>query len=135
MEKEYEVDQYITYPDALTRLRELKDFYDYKREQDKKEPSKNSEDWEMIPTMFEVAIEIVSARMEKREAKKFSIEELVTTKQACTMLLNFSYACDYLTTGFVTFEKCYGRGRRFYEFSFENIIKILDEEINKTEEE
>lgn len=133
MEKEYEKNarEQIIYPDCMERLKELKAFYDYKREQDKKEPSKNSEDWEMIPTMFDVAFEIVSARMEKREAAVFPKNDLIVARQACSMLLNFSYACDLMTTGFFMFGKCPERERRFYEFSLENVIQLLEEEISK----
>ena len=121
----------IVYPDCMERLKELKAFYDYKRDQDKKEPPKNSEDWKMIPTMFEVAIEIVSARIEKREAAVFPANTLIVAKQACSMLLNFSYACDLMTSGFYMFGRCPERERRFYEFSLENIISLIDEEINR----
>ncbi len=121
----------IVYPDCMERLKELKSFYDYKCEQDKKEPPKNSEDWKMIPTMFEVAFEVVSAKMERREAAVFPTNTLIVAEQACSMLLNFSYACDLMTTGFVTFGKCPERKRRFYEFSLENVISLIREELNR----
>lgn len=127
----YDVNELITYPDCMSRLKELKTFYDFKKENDKKEPPKNTGDWEIVSTMFEVAIEIVSAKLEKREAKLFPINTLLAAEQACSMLLNFSYASDLLTTGFVTYGRGYKRERRFYEFSLENVINLLEEEIQR----
>lgn len=126
-----DVNELITYPDCLARLKELKTFYDFKRENDKKEPPKDTGDWEIVSTMFEVAIELVSAKLEKRESKLFSVNTLLATEQACSMLLNFSYASDLLTTGFVTYGRGYNRKRRFYEFSLENVIQLLEKEISK----
>ena len=126
-EKEYEI---LANKSRLGMFEELKTFYDYKKSQDQKN-STRIEGWGVTDTMFEVVFEILNAKIEGREVKTLPINDLHIAQQACSMLLNFSYACDLMSRGFVTFGRCDNRERRWYEHPFEEMIELIDEEIHR----
>ncbi len=126
-EKEYET---FANKARLGMFEELKTFYDYKRAQDEKNSSR-IEGWGVTDTMFEVVFEILNAKIDGREVKMLPINDLHIAQQACSMLLNFSYACDLISRGFVTFGRCDNRERRWYEHPLEEMIELIEEEIHR----
>ena len=124
----YDVNE-LKYTVCLTQLKELKAFHDYKIENDEKKPLEKYGNWRAVSGAFEVAIELLSAKLEKREAVSYTTAELLAVEGTFSALLNFSYACDFMSRGYVTFGRCPNRKRRLYEHSFEEVLELIKEEI------
>lgn len=124
----YDVNE-LKYAVNLTTLKELKIFYDYKFGNDEKSPPEKYGDWRIVSNALDVAIELASAKLEKRDANLYTIAELLTVEDTYSSLLNFSYACDFMSRGYVTFGRCPDRKRRFYEHTFEEALELIKSEI------